>query len=215
ARRLAASGVVELNLIAQDTTDYGADRGDGTDPAALLRALDAIDGIRWIRVLYAYPNRITPEFVGALGAGRKVARYLDVPLQHADRDLLKAMRRGGSGESHLKLIAMLREAVPGIALRTTFIVGFPGETEERFRTLCRFVQEAELDHVGVFTYSEEKGTPAARLADDVRPEVKEERRQRLMAIQERIAARRNRALLGRTVEVLVEGPHEETEMILC
>ena len=125
------------------------------------------------------------------------------------------MRRGGSAEGHLKLLAMLREAVPGIALRTTFIVGFPGETEERFRTLCRFVQEAELDHVGVFTYSEEKGTPAARLADDVRPEVKEERRQRLMAIQERIAGRRNRALLGRTVEVLVEGPHEETEMILC
>ncbi len=215
ARRLATAGVREINLIAQDTTDYGADLGDGATAAALLRALDAVEGIRWFRVMYAYPNRITPEFVEALAAGRRVARYLDLPLQHADPDLLKAMRRGGSADSHLKLLETLRARVPGIAVRTTFIVGFPGETEERFETLCRFVREAEFDHVGTLTYSKEKGTPAAALPDDVPAEVKEERRGRLMAIQERVAARRNRALVGRTVEVLVDGAHEESDLILC
>jgi ribosomal protein S12 methylthiotransferase len=215
ARRLAAGGVREINLIAQDTTDYGSDLGDGTTAAALLRALDAVDGIRWFRVMYAYPNRITPQFVEALAAGRRLARYLDLPLQHADPHLLKAMRRGGSAEGHLKLLETLRRGVPGIALRTTFIVGFPGETEERFETLCRFVRDAEVDHVGTFTYSEEKGTPAATLPDDVPADVKEDRRGRLMAIQERLSARRNRALVGRTVEVLVDGTHEESDLVLC
>jgi ribosomal protein S12 methylthiotransferase len=215
ARRLAAGGVREINLIAQDTTDYGTDLGDGTTAAGLLRALDAVEGIRWIRVLYAYPNRITPEFVEALASGRRVARYLDVPLQHADPALLRAMRRGGGAESHMRLIESLRSRVPGIALRTTFIVGFPGETEAQFEALCRFVREAEFDHVGAFTYSEEKGTPAAILPDDVPAKVKEERRGRLMAIQERVAARRQRALLGRDLEVLVDGPHEESDLLLC
>ncbi|MGH2650896.1 MAG: 30S ribosomal protein S12 methylthiotransferase RimO, partial [Actinomycetota bacterium] len=214
-RRLAAGGVREINLIGQDTTDYGTDLGDGTTAAGLLRALDEVEGIRWIRVLYAYPNRITPEFVEALSAGRRVARYLDVPLQHADPALLRVMRRGGGAESHLRLIENLRSRVPGISLRTTFIVGFPGETEAQFETLCRFVRDAELDHVGAFTYSEEKGTPAAILRDDVPAEVKEERRGRLMAIQERVAARRQRALVGREVEVLVDGPHEESDLLLC
>jgi len=215
ARRLAASGVVEINLIAQDTTDYGSDLDDGTSAARLLAALDGVDGIRWFRVLYAYPNRLTPEFIGALASCRRMARYLDVPLQHADPVILRAMRRGGSGASHLRLLETLRTRVPGIALRTTLIVGFPGETEPRFESLCRFVEEVEFDHVGVFTYSEEKGTHAAALPDDVPAHVKEERRARLMATQERIAARRNRRLLGRTVEVLVEGAHEESDLILC
>ena len=215
ARRLAAAGAVEINLIAQDTTDYGRDLGDGTDAAGLLRALDAVDGLRWARVLYAYPNRITDDFIAALAEGRRVARYLDVPLQHADADLLHAMRRGGNASTHLKLVEKLRRSVPGIALRTTFIVGFPGETASRFRTLCEFVQEAAFDHVGVFTYSEEKGTPAAALADDVPAGLKEERRAGIMAIQEAIAARRNRALVGRTVEVLVEGPHEDSDLVRC
>jgi ribosomal protein S12 methylthiotransferase len=215
ARRLAESGVREINLIAQDSTDYGTDLRDGTTAAALLRALDRVDGIRWIRVLYAYPNRVTPDFIEALAGGRRMARYLDLPLQHADPDLLRAMRRGGGADSHLRLIGALRERVPGIALRTTLIVGFPGETERRFRTLCRFVREAQFDHLGVFTYSEEKGTPAAMLRDDVPAAVKEARRARLMAIQERIAARRNRRLLGRVVEVLVEGTHEESDLLLC
>jgi ribosomal protein S12 methylthiotransferase len=215
AERLARQGVVEINLIAQDTTDYGTDLGDGTTAAILLRALDEVDGVRWIRVLYAYPNRITEDFLQALATCSRVARYLDVPLQHADPDILKAMRRGGSASTHLKLIERIRTRVPGVALRTTFIVGFPGETEDRFETLCGFVREAEFDHVGVFTYSVEKGTPAGGLADDVPRAVKEERRARLMEIQETIAARRNRRLVGRTIEVLVEGAHEESDLILC
>jgi len=215
ARRLAAQGVVELNLIAQDTTDYGTDLADGTDAASLLRALDAVEGLRWIRVLYAYPNRITPGFLDALASCGRVARYLDLPLQHADASVLKAMRRGGSAASHLRILETLRARVPGIALRTTFIVGFPGETEAQYRTLCSFARDAEFDHVGVFTYSEEKGTPAADSRDDVPEDVKEERRAGLMEIQEGIAARRARALVGRTVEVLIDGPPEDSDLLLC
>lgn len=215
ARRLAADGVVELNLIAQDTTDYGTDLKDGTTAAALLRALDQVDGLRWIRALYAYPNRITPDFIAALAEGRRLARYLDLPLQHADADLLKAMRRGGSGESHLRLLESLRRGVPQIALRTTFIVGFPGETEARFRTLLDFVRQARFDRVGAFVYSEEKGTPAATLADDVPDEVKEERRRHLMEVQEEIALERQQAQVGRTLTVLVEGAHEESDLLLA
>jgi len=207
--------VVEINLIAQDTTDYGSDLKDGTDASHLLRALDDVDGLRWVRVLYAYPNRITPEFVGALASCRRVARYLDLPLQHADASLLKAMRRGGSAATHARLLETLRASVPGIALRTTFIVGFPGESERQFQTLCSFVRDAEFDHVGVFTYSEEKGTSAADLPDDVPAELKEERRAVLMAIQEEIAARRARSLVGRTVEVLIDGPPEDSDLLLC
>jgi ribosomal protein S12 methylthiotransferase len=213
ARRLAAAGAVEINLIAQDTTDYGRDLGDGTDAAGLLRALDDVEGLRWARVLYAYPNRITDAFVAALAQGRRVARYLDLPLQHADTELLHAMRRGGSAATHLKLVERLRRDVPGIALRTTFIVGFPGETADRFRALREFVDAAAFDHVGVFTYSEEKGTPAAALPDDVPAALKEERRAEIMAAQESIAARRNRARIGRTIEVLVDGPHEDSDLV--
>ena len=215
ARRLAGAGVVEINLIAQDTTDYGADLRDGTTPAALLRALDGVDGLRWVRVMYAYPNRVTPEFIDALASGRRIARYLDLPLQHADPEMLRAMRRGGSGAGHLRLLESLRARVPGIALRSTFIVGFPGETEAQFEALERFVGEAALDHLGVFTYSEEKGTPAAALADDVPEGLKEERKARLMALQESLLGRRRRDLVGSTVEVLVEGPHEESDLLLA
>ncbi len=215
ARRLAASGVVEINLIAQDTTDYGSDLGDGTTAAGLLRALDDVEGVRWFRMLYAYPNRITPEFVEALASCQRAARYLDLPLQHADPAVLKAMRRGGNASTHMRLLETLRTRVPRIALRTTFIVGFPGETAEQFRTLCSFVRDAQFDHVGVFTYSEEKGTTAAALPDDVPVALKEERRADLMAIQERIAARRGRDLVGRTVQVLVDGPPDDSDLLLC
>jgi ribosomal protein S12 methylthiotransferase len=214
ARRLAAGGTVELNLIAQDTTDYGTDLHDGTTAAGLLRALDEVEGLRWIRVLYAYPNRITPDFVAALASGRRIARYLDLPLQHADATLLKTMRRGGDGESHLRLLERLRRAVPEIALRTTFIVGFPGETEAQFTTLLDFVRAARFDRVGAFTYSEEKGTHAAALPDDIPAVVKEERRARLMEAQEEMSAQRNARLVGRTIDVLVEGAHEESDLLL-
>jgi len=214
ARRLAQGGTVELNLIAQDTTDYGTDLHDGTTAAGLLRALDAVDGLRWIRVLYAYPNRITPDFIAALAGGHRIARYLDLPLQHADAALLKAMRRGGDGDAHLRLLERLRQAVPGIALRTTFIVGFPGETEAQFTTLVDFVRAARFDRVGVFTYSEEKGTHAAALPDDVPADVKEERRARLMQAQEEISLAANERYIGRIVDVLVEGAHEESDLLL-
>lgn len=215
SRRLAAQGTVEINLIAQDTTDYGSDLGDGTTPASLLRALDEVEGVEWIRVLYAYPNRITPDLIDALARCRRTARYLDLPLQHADPDLLKAMRRGGSGEGHLRLLEDLRRGVPGISLRSTFIVGFPGETESAFETLCEFIREARLDHLGVFTYSEEKGTPAAALADDVPEKVKESRRSRLLEIQEHGAAERNMRWLGSEVRVMIDGRHEESDLLLC
>jgi len=215
ARRLAAAGVVEINLIAQDTTDYGSDLGDGTNAARLIGALDGVEGIRWIRVMYAYPNRITPEFVEALARGERLARYLDLPLQHADAAMLRSMRRGGSAATHMRLLETLRREVPGIALRTTFIVGFPGETDGQFRALCAFVRDAEFDHVGVFTYSVEKGTAAASLADDVPTALREERRAELMAIQERVAARRSRALVGRLLPVLVEGAPEDSDFVLC
>ncbi len=215
ARRLAGAGVVEINLIAQDTTDYGGDLGDGTSAARLLRALDGVDGVRWIRVMYAYPNRITSEFVEALACGRRLARYLDLPLQHADPAILKVMRRGGSAETHHRLLETLRRDVPGIVLRTTFIVGFPGETAAQFRALCEFARDAEFDHVGVFAYSDEKGTPAASFDDDVPAALKEERRAELMSIQERVAARRNRRLVGRLLTVLVEGPPEDSPLVVC
>ena len=215
ARRLADAGVVEINLIAQDTTDYGSDLRDGTTAARLLAALDGVQGIRWIRVMYAYPNRITPDFIEALARGERLARYLDLPLQHADAAILRSMRRGGSAETHRRLLETLRRDVPGIALRTTFIVGFPGETETRFRALCDFVRDSEFEHVGVFTYSVEKGTFAAPLPDDVPAALKEERRAELMSIQERVAARRNRELVGKELTVLVEGAPEDSPLVLC
>ena len=215
AERLAAGGVVELNVIAQDTTDYGRDLKDGTNAARLLRALDHVRGLKWIRVLYAYPNSITPAFIEALASARRVARYLDLPLQHSEPAILKAMQRGGTAAGHLRLLTALRTQIPGIALRTTFIVGFPGETETQFQALCRFVEEAEFDNLGAFVYSEEKGTAAAAITDDVPAPVKEERRARLMALQEGIAARRNRRLQGQTVDVLVDGPHDESDLLLC
>ena len=215
AHRLSAAGTVEINLIAQDTTDYGSDLGDGTTLARLLRALDEVPGLRWIRVLYAYPNRITSDLIDALADCRRVVGYLDVPLQHADPDLLRAMRRGGSDVTHLRLLRKLRARMPRIAVRTTFIVGFPGETTESFERLCRFVEAAEFDHVGVFTYSEEKGTTAAGLSDDVPAELKEHRRARLMEIQEGMTLRRHAKLVGQTIEVLVDGAHEESDLLIC
>ena len=214
ARALAGAGVVEINLIAQDTTDYGRDRSDGASPATLLKALDAVDGIRWIRVLYAYPNRITPEFVEALGSGRRVARYLDVPLQHADAGMLKAMRRGGSADTHLKLVETLRRGVPGIALRTTLIVGFPGETEADVEELSGFISDHAFDHLGVFTYSHEEGTSAYQLDDDVPARTKAARRARVMGLQKRLVQKRQRDRIGDRVRVLVDGPSSDHDLVL-
>ncbi len=214
ARGLAAAGVRELNLVAQDSSHYGRDLGLEEGLARLLEELDAVEGLRWIRVHYLYPNTITPRLIETMARLPRVVKYVDLPLQHADAEVLRRMRRGGSAERHLELLEALRGAMPDGALRTTLIVGFPGETEAAFGCLVDFVQAARFDHLGVFLYSHEEGTAAAAGRDDVPQEVKEARRAHLMELQARIAAERNRRWVGRTVEVLVEGTHPETELLL-
>jgi ribosomal protein S12 methylthiotransferase len=208
AERLAEGGVREVILIAQDTTDYGRDLGDGTDLAGLLRALEAVQGLEWIRILYAYPNRLTDRVLDAMRTLPKVCPYLDLPLQHADPGILRAMRRGGGRAIFHRLLAKIRRKVPGCAVRTTLLVGFPGETREAFEELRRFVEEERFDALGVFPYSHEEETPAHRLPDDVPRETKEERRGILMEIQAGISLERNRARIGQTIEVRVDAPAE-------
>jgi len=212
--QLGSQGVREINLIAQDSSHYGRDRGDKGGLAGLLRRLDAVDGPRWIRVHYLYPNTITDELIQAVAELPKVVEYVDLPLQHADAAVLRRMRRGGSAEDHLRLLAKFRRSMPGVTLRSTFIVGFPGETEQEFQGLLEFVEQARFDHLGVFRYSHEQGTTAHDLLDDVAEEVKSERADRIMQAQQRIVFSRNEQSLGRRVEVLVEGAHPETEHLL-
>jgi ribosomal protein S12 methylthiotransferase len=214
ASGLAAAGVREINLIAQDTSHFGRD-GDGqTTLPGLLRALEEIEELRWIRVHYLYPNTVTGELVRAMAELPRVLDYVDIPLQHAHPDVLRRMRRGGSAESHLRLLERFREAMPDVTLRTTFIVGFPGESDAEFNALLGFVKAVEFDHVGVFTYSHEEHTAAHAFDDDLPAAVKEERRRELMETQREIVFRRNREARGRRLEVLVEGPHPETEHLL-
>jgi ribosomal protein S12 methylthiotransferase len=205
ARMLAEAGVRELNLIAQDSTSYGSDIGDAGGLPALLRDLGAVGGIRWVRLLYAYPNRMTVDLMETLGGGHGVLPYLDVPLQHASKAALARMRRGGSRESFTRMIGELRRRVPDLSLRTTFIAGFPGETEEEFEELRSFVEEIEFDHIGVFTYSHEPGAPSFPMADDVPPSLKSDRRQILLDLQEDISMKRYRGRIGKTLDVLIEG----------
>ncbi|NIM01378.1 MAG: 30S ribosomal protein S12 methylthiotransferase RimO [Acidobacteria bacterium] len=214
ALALSERGVREISLIAQDSSHYGRDLGMTEGLAALLAELNGIDALRWIRLHYLYPNTITPMLIETMAALPRVVDYVDLPLQHAHPDTLKRMRRGGSGESHLKLLERFRAVMPDGALRSTFIVGFPGETDDEFEALLDFVAAARFDHLGVFTYSHEESTPACAVPDDVPPEVKERRRERLMELQRGIATEANERRVGRTVEVLVEGAHPETEHLL-
>lgn len=205
ARWLAQHGAREINLIAQDTTQYGYDLYKQFMLPTLLRELNAVEGIEWIRIHYAYPSRITDALIEAMASLPKVAHYLDVPLQHADRAVLRAMRRPGDAARYLQMVRRLREAMPDIAIRTTFIVGFPGEDEAAFQALLEFLQEAQLDRVGAFMYSREKGTPAAAMPDQVPFRLKRERYDRLMRFQQPISLQRNRAWVGKTMRVLIEG----------
>jgi ribosomal protein S12 methylthiotransferase len=214
AHALAARGVRELLLISQDSTFYGIDRQERDALPRLLRALNEVEGLAWIRLLYLYPTTITDAAIEAIAASEKVCRYIDLPLQHASAAVLRRMRRPGSGASYEKLLARIRERLPDVTLRTTLIVGFPGETEEEFAELCAFVKTVEFDHVGVFTYSHEEGTAAFSLADDVPAAVKRQRRNRLMAIQRRIVARKQKARIGQTVELLVDGPSKEHDLVI-
>lgn len=204
AQQLAKAGVRELNLIAQDSTQYGYDLYKRPRLPELLKELAQIEELHWIRLFYCYPSRVTPELIETLANTPKVCHYIDMPLQHADDAILRKMRRPMSYKEYLKLLGDFRSAMPDAAIRTTFIVGFPGETEGHFATLERFLEEAQFDHVGVFTYSIEEGTPAASLRPKVSPQVKAQRYERLMDLQKTISHERNRQWLGRTLEVLVE-----------
>ncbi|HEY8347926.1 MAG TPA: 30S ribosomal protein S12 methylthiotransferase RimO [Symbiobacteriaceae bacterium] len=204
ARRLADMGVKELVVISQDTTYYGRDLYGKLCLAELLRKLARVDGIRWIRVHYSYPTRITDELIDVLAEEPKVLHYLDIPLQHGSDRVLRLMNRPANARGYLKLIEKLRQRIPDICLRSTFIAGHPGETEEDFQILLDFLREAELDHVGVFAYSTEENTPSARM-EQLPEKVRAERRDRAMEVQQEIALRRNRLQVNRTLEVLVEG----------
>jgi len=206
ARTLAAQGVRELNLIAQDLTAYGRDVNPPTSLAALLKMLAEVDGVRWIRLLYCYPNFVTDELLDTIASLDTVVKYIDMPLQHADDEMLRAMRRERSGAALRKILERIRRRVPGVALRTSFIVGFPGETDAAFARLLDFVREEQFDRVGVFTYSREENTAAYDMPGQVPERVKRARRAALMETQAEISLRKNRGLLGRELEVLVEGP---------
>jgi len=214
ARALAERGVKELLLISQDTTFYGIDRQERGALAKLLRELNAIDGIEWIRLLYLYPTTITDDVLAAMAECEKVCRYVDLPLQHASADVLKRMRRPGNRKTYDALLARIRERVPGVTLRTTFIVGFPGETDAEFAELEGFVRDTGFDHVGVFTYSHEEGTRAHAVADDVHAAVKRRRRDRIMKLQQGIVTARQAARIGTDVAVLIDGPSAEHELVL-
>jgi ribosomal protein S12 methylthiotransferase len=214
ARALAARGVKELLLISQDTTFYGIDRQERGALAALLRELNGIDGLEWIRMLYLYPTTITDEVLAAMAECDKVCKYVDLPLQHASADVLKRMRRPGNRQTYDKLLGRIRDRVPGVTLRTTFIVGFPGETEEDFAQLEGFVEDTGFDHIGVFTYSHEEGTRAYAAADDVTAATKRKRRDRIMSRQQRIVAARQEARIGTEVRVLIDGASPEHELVV-
>ncbi len=208
AEALVADGVVELNLIAQDLTAYGRDRRDGSSLAGLLRALARLDGLRWIRLLYTYPRYVSDGLLEVIANEPKVCRYIDMPLQHISDRMLRRMRRERDGAAVRRLLERIRRRVPGIAVRTAFIVGFPGETERDFAELVDFVRSARFERVGVFRYSQEHGTAAADLRDQIPEPVKRERRDALMRAQAEVAAATNRALVGTEQRVLVCGEDE-------
>lgn len=213
AEKLAAQGVKELVLIAQDSTWYGEDLGIKNGLATLLQALAKVEGIEWIRFLYSYPSRLSNAVLDAIAAEPKVCKYVDIPLQHASTKMLKAMKRPGNREFVDKLVARMRERVPGIALRTTFIVGFPGETEEDFQELMDFCRQSQFDCLGVFTYSDEEGTPAYELPNKVPRRTALSRQRKLMKLQAQISRRRNKRMIGQQIQVLFEGPSKETELL--
>jgi ribosomal protein S12 methylthiotransferase len=209
AKELAADGVRELIIVAQDTTYYGLDLYGKTRLHDLIRELDKVEGIEWVRLLYCYPEHFTDKLLDTLGSSKKVIPYLDMPLQHIHDRMLRRMQRRVTRASTTKLLEQLRAAMPGLAMRTTFIVGFPGETEEEYAELEEFVREVKFERCGVFTYSREPGTPADRLPDHIPEEVKAERRDRLMAVQQEVAFDWTAKQVGKEIEVIVDGPDPE------
>ena len=215
-RNLVARGARELVLVAQDTTRYGEDLGYGRHGLArLVEALLAGTDAEWIRFLYAYPTTLDDALLELMAAEPRVASYLDMPLQHSDGRMLRAMRRGGTADRYRRIFERARELDPEVSLRTTFIVGFPGEDEAAFEDLLQFVAEVRFDHLGAFLYSRESDTPSAALPDQVPRRVAEERKERLLELQREIALERRQRFVGRTLPMLIEGPCEETEHLLC
>jgi ribosomal protein S12 methylthiotransferase len=213
AHQLAEEGVKELILVAQDSSRYGEDLGKQDALAHLLRELSHTEGIEWVRVMYTYPTHISDGFLDVMAQEQKAVKYLDIPLQHASQNVLKLMKRGGNRGSLERLIERVRTRVPGIAVRTTFIAGFPGETEEDFNDLVTFVKNVAFDRVGVFTYSDEEGTPAFELSNKVDPKTAKRRRDQLMKAQSKIAKRKHQAMIGQTVRVMFEGESNESELL--
>ena len=214
AERLARSGVREVTLIGQDTTCYGEDFGLKDGLALLLEKLAKIEDLRWIRFLYAYPNKITGKLLETIASSEKICSYMDVPLQHASAPVLKRMKRGGGADLFLRSIAKMRRAIPGLILRTSFIVGFPGETEKEFLELCDFVREAQFDWMGTFSYSDQEGADAYGLDKKLSVREIERRRKHLMNIQRQISKKKKKALVGQELDLLLEGTSEETDLLM-
>ena len=213
AENLAAAGVREISLIGQDTTFYGEDLGLRDGLAVLLERLAQVQDLNWVRFLYCYPNRITPRLLDTIAAHPRLAKYLDVPLQHASRSVLARMKRGSNGDAFLKMLEKARKAIPGVSIRTSFIVGFPGETEKDFRELCDFVRAAEFDWMGVFSYSDEDTSQSFALDKKVNEKTIARRRDTLMSIQKKISARNLKKRIGQRLQVMLEGPSKDTDLV--
>ncbi|RPJ37930.1 MAG: 30S ribosomal protein S12 methylthiotransferase RimO [Deltaproteobacteria bacterium] len=211
--KAAAQGVKEVNLIAQDITAFGQDARDGANLTALLRSLVQVEGIRWIRLLYAHPAHLTPELVSLIREEEKICKYLDLPIQHIHDGILKAMNRRISGRSLREILAKIRSEVPGIALRTSLMVGFPGETKTAFQELFEFVKEFEFDHLGVFAYSPEEGTRAGKMKGRVPAKIQVERYHQIMALQKKVSRKKQKQQIGSRVEVLIEGAGKKAGVI--
>jgi ribosomal protein S12 methylthiotransferase len=214
AERLASSGVREITLIGQDTTCYGEDFGLKDGLSLLLEKLAGIEGLRWIRFLYAYPNKITHRLLETIASHDKICSYIDVPLQHASPTVLKRMKRGGGADIFLRSIDEMRRTIPNVTLRTSFIVGFPGETDSEFEELCQFVREAAFDWMGAFGYSDQEGAGAFSIGEKLPSREIEHRRKHLMQIQRGISKKKKKALLGKELDLLLEGTSEESDLLL-
>jgi ribosomal protein S12 methylthiotransferase len=214
ARNLVERGVAEITLVSQDTTSFGQDLGLQDGLADLLSALEKIDGLRWLRFLYVYPNLVSDRLMDLVASSERICSYIDMPLQHASAKILKAMRRGGNATSLARMVDRIRDCIPQVTFRTTMIVGFPGETETDFEELKRFCADMEFDRLGVFVYSDEENTDAVDLQDKVPAATARRRQRELMHQQARISARKNRALVGRELPILVEGPAQESDLLL-
>ena len=213
AENLAAAGVREISLIGQDTTFYGEDLGLRDGLASLLERLAGIEELNWVRFLYCYPNRITSKLLDTIAAHPRLAKYLDVPLQHASREVLKRMKRGSHGDAFLKMLERARKAIPGVSIRTSFIVGFPGETAKDFDELCDFVRAAQFDWLGVFKYSDEDASKSYALYGKVDAKTIEHRRNALMALQKKISRQNLKKRVGQTLQVMLDGPSKETDLV--